>query len=176
MNDAQVQAQSCATPANDEPVGVARTNAMLKQGDTFCVFELGSVPEGTKLYTRPQPAKVTPAIDERAEFEKWYKSHIVTGLDLESFREGAAYKYTEGDRLNIAYEAWQARAKLSAPVVPDELKEICGLIARIFFYGNFVAKTYNERELEKLLRKNGYFAESEDELMEIIQRLPSRNA
>ena len=59
MNDAQVQAQSCATPANDESVGVARTNAMLKQGDTFCVFELGSVPEGTKLYTRPQPAKVT---------------------------------------------------------------------------------------------------------------------
>lgn len=124
MNDAQVQAQSCATPANDESVGVARTNAMLKQGDTFCVFELGSVPEGTKLYTRPQPAKVTQ----------------------------------------------------ETAVVPDELKEICGLIARIFFYGNFVAETYNERELEKLLRKNGYFAESEDELMEIIQRLPSRNA
>lgn len=46
-----------ARAKHDEPVGVARTNAMLKQGDTFCVFELGSVPEGTKLYTHPPKPK-----------------------------------------------------------------------------------------------------------------------
>lgn len=126
MNDAQVQAQSCATPANDEPVGVARTNAMLKQGDTFCVFELGSVPEGTKLYTRPQPAKVTPAIDERAEFEKWANEH----KGGEPLQVSASGNYPN-PFANAAYEAWQARAKLSAlvtvAIVPDEIETAYGL-------------------------------------------------
>lgn len=80
-NDADYAWQARAK--HDEPVGVARTNTMLKQGDTFCVFELGSVPEGTKLYTRPQPAKVTPdtavvpdeietayGLDEQSEYAK----------------------------------------------------------------------------------------------------------
>lgn len=177
MNDAQVQAQSCATPANDESVGVARTNAMLKQGDTFCVFELGSVPEGTKLYTHPpkqeqtvfeqlkaqmkndagyawswhcniamaiydanlashtianlcaaqvmrilfdiEPAHDLPKqspIDERAEFEK------ITKISGVSVRNDTA-RDADGDYYSLpvqyAWCGWQARAKLSAPVVPD---------------------------------------------------------
>lgn len=38
-----------------------------------------------------------------------------------------------------------------------DLVEIARLIGSIFTHGNFKAETYNERELEKLLRKNGYY-------------------
>ena len=40
------------------------------------------------------------------------------------------------------------------------LQQIAFLIGNIFAHGNFVAETFNERELEKLLRKNGTFWES----------------
>lgn len=65
-----------ARAKHDEPVGVARTNAMLKQGDTFCVFELGSVPEGTKLYTQvtvaivPDEIETAYGLDEQSEYAK----------------------------------------------------------------------------------------------------------
>jgi hypothetical protein len=49
-----------------------------------------------------------------------------------------------------------------------DFKEIASLIGSIFFYGDFKAETYNERELEKLLRKHGYFFESEEELLNKI--------
>ncbi len=42
----------------------------------------------------------------------------------------------------------------------NRLNEIARLIGSIFAHGNFVAGTYNERELEKLLRENGTFWES----------------
>lgn len=83
-----------------------------------------------------QSPKVAPtvAIDERAEFEKWYKSHIMTAVDIKTYAMGPHLKaQRQRDRLNIAYEAWQARAKLSAPevvskttdtVVPDAKDEI----------------------------------------------------
>lgn len=79
-------------------------------------------PVGTKLYPAPQ---VLSSIDERAEFDKWWKSKSIafrTDADAES-----------------ALIAWLARAKPSAPevvskttdtVVPDGLldavKEIAG--------------------------------------------------
>jgi hypothetical protein len=46
-----------------------------------------------------------------------------------------------------------------------DCKRVFELIGAIYFYGDFVAETVNERELEKILRKNGYFFETEDELM-----------
>ena len=46
-----------------------------------------------------------------------------------------------------------------------DYQEVCFLIGSIFFHGDFRAETTNERELEKLLRKLGYFFESEDELL-----------
>jgi len=42
---------------------------------------------------------------------------------------------------------------------------ICQLIGSIFFHGNFRAETENERELETLLRQEGFFFESEDQLL-----------
>ena len=46
-----------------------------------------------------------------------------------------------------------------------DARRICELIGSIYFYGNFRAETANERELELLLRKHGYFFENEDQLM-----------
>jgi len=46
----------------------------------------------------------------------------------------------------------------------DARTRICELIGSIFFYGNFVAETAAERELETLLRQEGYFFETEDQL------------
>ncbi len=76
-------------------------------------------------------APATVAIDERAEFEKWYNSHIMTAVDIKTYAMGPHLKaQRQRDRLNIAYEAWQAARKLSAPevvskttdtVVPDIL-------------------------------------------------------
>lgn len=52
------------------------------------------------------------------------------------------------------------------PFIPeDDAHRICGLIGSIYFYGNFIAETVNERKLEALLRKHGYFFESEDDLL-----------
>lgn len=42
---------------------------------------------------------------------------------------------------------------------------IAHLIGSIFFYGNFKAETFNERELESLLRKVGRFYESEEQVI-----------
>ena len=50
--------------------------------------------------------------------------------------------------------------------VMDNKTRICELIGSIFFYGNFVAETPNERELETLLRQEGYFFETEGQLMD----------
>lgn len=49
-----------------------------------------------------------------------------------------------------------------------DFKEIARLIGSIYFYGNFKAETFNEKELEKLLRKYGYFFENEKELINKI--------
>jgi hypothetical protein len=47
-----------------------------------------------------------------------------------------------------------------------DYRRVCELIGAIYYYGNFRAETVNERELEALLRKLGYFFDSEDKLME----------
>ena len=66
-----------------------------------------------------------PAIDERAEFEKWANKH--KGGDPLKANENGSYP---NPFANAAFEAWQAARKLSAPVVPDGLldavKEIAG--------------------------------------------------
>lgn len=45
----------------------------------------------------------------------------------------------------------------------ERLQEIATLIGVIFAHGNFKAETYNESELEKLLRENGTFWESAED-------------
>lgn len=62
-------------------------------------------------------------------------------------------------------ERLQNCAALVAEVEPlrkdaERLQQIAHLIGVIFVYGNFVAETYNERVLEKLLRENNTFWES----------------
>lgn len=50
----------------------------------------------------------------------------------------------------------------------DDLRDyvcIAHLIGSIFFYGDFKAETFNERELERLLRKIGRFYQSESEVL-----------
>lgn len=63
-----------------------------------------------------------------------------------------------------ARAAYAIAAEHLAVKVPDEVA-ICKLVGGIFFYGSFRAETYNERELEKLLVKNGYFCKTEDEVL-----------
>jgi hypothetical protein len=46
-----------------------------------------------------------------------------------------------------------------------DARRVCELIGSIYYYGKFRAETANERELEALLRKLGYFFESEEQLM-----------
>jgi hypothetical protein len=55
-----------------------------------------------------------------------------------------------------ALEAENERLRKDA----ERLQQIAHLIGVIFVYGNFVAETYNERVLEKLLRENNTFWES----------------
>lgn len=52
----------------------------------------------------------------------------------------------------------------------DNKERICFLIGSIYFYGNFKAETANERELEKLLREEGFFFDSEDQLMAALKQ------
>ena len=49
-----------------------------------------------------------------------------------------------------------------------DAESIAILIGCIFFYGNFKAETSNERALESLLRKNGFFFESEEAVLKKI--------
>lgn len=55
----------------------------------------------------------------------------------------------------------------NVPTADDlpRLVRVAELIGSIFFYGNFKAETYSEREIENELRALGYFFETEDELM-----------
>ena len=50
------------------------------------------------------------------------------------------------------------------PLIED-LDQISYLIGNIYFHGNFVAETPNEKALEILLRKHGYFFETEDQMI-----------
>jgi hypothetical protein len=49
---------------------------------------------------------------------------------------------------------------LSAGLATDS-KRALELLGSIFYCGNFVAETHNEQELEMLMRKHGYFIETE---------------
>lgn len=63
-------------------------------------------------------------------------------------------------RLTLAHKATEAEL-----TVLSDLKQVAHLIGSIFFYGDFRAETHNERELEALLRKRGYFYETESQVM-----------
>ena len=48
----------------------------------------------------------------------------------------------------------------------DELAEIYPLLASAWFYGEWVAETYNEREIQKIMERQGWWPfESESDLM-----------
>ncbi len=47
-----------------------------------------------------------------------------------------------------------------------DYRRVLELIGSIFYHGHFKAETLNERELETLLRKHGYFFENEAQLMD----------
>lgn len=53
----------------------------------------------------------------------------------------------------------------------EDLRQIALLIGRIFYYGNFIAESINENDLEKLLRKRGYFFQTEEEVLEAPLRI-----
>jgi hypothetical protein len=63
----------------------------------------------------------------------------------------------------------QGQTEMPKPVASSDwlgdARRICELIGSIYYYGNFRAETANERELESLLRKHGYFFETEGQLM-----------
>jgi len=63
-------------------------------------------------------------------------------------------------------------AKLGVGAVPDDYREIARLIGSIFFYGNFKAETFNEQKLEQLLRKVGFFFESDEQVITEEQTAP----
>ena len=46
-------------------------------------------------------------------------------------------------------------------VLAADSKRALELLGSIFYCGNFVAETRNEQELESLMRKHGYFIETE---------------
>lgn len=45
------------------------------------------------------------------------------------------------------------------------------LISSIFYYGNFVPETYNERKLEQCLNELGLWPTTEDEIIERSRKL-----
>jgi len=78
----------------------------------------------------------------------------------------------------ILKDAWNSRSDMPATAPQPEragavgstrllgdFERVCELIGSIYYYGNFRAETANERELEALLRKLGYFFENEEQLM-----------
>jgi hypothetical protein len=73
--------------------------------------------------------------------------------------------------INCKKDHPQPRVSLLAdhpPAVGQELADyqrIARLIGEIFYYGNFKAETFNERELEKLLRKTGHLYETEEQVL-----------
>ena len=72
-------------------------------------------------------------------------------------------------RAEMLEELQKDASMVLSPVVPDDYMQALRLIASIFYYGNFVAETRAEMDLEAVMRKLGYFAESEDQLMQIIE-------
>lgn len=105
--------------------------------------------------------------DEREAFERKFpmpNECIWTGNGYAATGYSAwdAHKHAE------RWQGWQARAALSADGGQDKrdaerLSQIAWLIASIFVHGGFKAETYNERELERLLRENGTFFDSIEE-------------
>lgn len=89
---------------------------------------------------------------EEALWGKTADQCIAMGLD-----------FGKGTGLDI-YQS--ALAKSRTEVEP--LQAIARLVASILFHGDFVAETANERELELQLRNAGYWADSEDQLMRIL--------
>lgn len=65
-------------------------------------------------------------------------------------------RYTTGDLSSRHVHAPAAGDALDL----DRLRRIAWLIGSIFVHGDFKAETFNERELEKLLRENGTFWDS----------------
>jgi len=64
---------------------------------------------------------------------------------------------------------------LASMITQPDHKKIAHLIGTIFYYGGFVAETYNERELQALLIKTGNFYNTEDELFEASKNIKLDN-
>jgi hypothetical protein len=56
-------------------------------------------------------------------------------------------------------------------ITEQDSKRVFELLASILFYGGFEAETPNEKELQKILERNGYFFTDEDELNEKLYGL-----
>ena len=78
------------------------------------------------------------------------------------------------ERDQLAEELTRLREAIAtAPVpVPKDHQRVCELIGSIYFYGKFKAETANERELKTLLRKLGYFFETEAALIAKLYPAP----
>ncbi len=72
---------------------------------------------------------------------------------------------------------WGAMASKQAESLTRELasdsKRALELLGSIFYCGKFVAETRNEQELELLMRKHGYFIETEAQFDAYCARLAS---
>ncbi|GEM_PF-6476713 len=74
-------------------------------------------------------------------------------------------KYTLEEICQRLNGTWPGAFMPAAPAAGDalellRLRRIAWLIGRIFVHGDFKAETFNERELENLLRENGTFWDS----------------
>lgn len=71
-----------------------------------------------------------------------------------------ADRFSEGWHDGIKIDASDVILLTDAAAEIERLRQIAHLIGNIFVHGNFKAETYNERQLEKLLRAEGFFWDS----------------
>ena len=81
-------------------------------------------------------------------------------------------------------ETVDAREQISKPVDGESVlnaglaadsKRALELIGSIFHCGNFIAETSNERELEIILRKHGYFIETAEQFDNYCRKVHAAN-
>lgn len=94
-----------------------------------------------------------PAIPQHAKSAMWA---LIQTLDeaLEKQEEKSRIKTEQPNAAHIS------PSELAAGLAADS-KRALELLGSIFYCGKFVAETSNERELEILMRKRGYFIETE---------------
>jgi chromosome segregation ATPase len=120
----------------------------------------------------------------QAELARMHKNYIRAVNGRKEFRNSFREAQAEIARLREAlleakqlimdingktYEFIEQALSQSSPSLQEyrDMKQIAHLIGSIFFAGNFIAETANERELETLLIKNGFRYKSWDEITEM---------